>query len=79
MKRAEGLNAYLEYLKVKQQTTRVSPLRKELIAAQERIRVLESSNAHFFAVGKSVETPCKTCGLPYSDKIHRDSSWSTHA
>lgn len=53
---------------------RVSPLRKDLDIAQNRVKILEAALVHWYKVGKGQDDPCKVCGLAILDKIHKDRS-----
>jgi hypothetical protein len=47
-------------------------LNKELEALRARNQLLERSFKHWFVPAKSLDSPCKTCGLSYRDTMHRD-------
>lgn len=51
---------------------RTSPAVKQLRLANERIARLEGIYRHWYQPAISITDPCKACGLPILDDIHRD-------
>jgi hypothetical protein len=57
----------------------VSPLRKELEAAKARLATVTAACLHWYVPAKSIDGPCKTCGLLIADAIHKDTGVASHA
>jgi hypothetical protein len=58
----------------KPRRTYVSPLRKQLDAAIARQKQLETMLMHWYVPAKSIDGPCRSCGLPLLDSLHKDRS-----
>lgn len=69
----DPLLIYDEYQEVMSMPTRERVSQKtRMIAVEARVTALETAFRHWYAVGKSTADPCKQCGFPYADRLHKD-------
>lgn len=50
----------------------IRPEKRKLLKAEAQIQVYITAFSHWYQVGKTLGTPCKHCGLPMLDPIHKD-------
>lgn len=54
----------------------VRPEKRKLLKAETRLQAYILAFSHWYQIGKTLATPCKQCGLPMSDPIHKDNGVS---